>query len=41
VLYLLPYAAASYYDRYAMPLTGVKVLLVMWAVERLMGSWKR
>jgi hypothetical protein len=35
-LYLLPYAVVSYYDRYAFPLLGVKVLLVIWAVDRLL-----
>jgi hypothetical protein len=37
LLYLLPYIAVSYYDRYAMPLLGVKVLLVLSAVGRLLG----
>ena len=41
VLYLVPYVAASYYDRYAMPLIGVKVLLVVWAIERLAGRGAR
>ena len=31
LLYLLPYMGASYYEHYAMPLLGVKVLLVLWA----------
>jgi hypothetical protein len=35
VLYLLPYVAASYYERYGLPLIGVKVLLILWATERL------
>ncbi len=35
-LYLLPYVGASYYERYAMPLLGVKVLLVVWAADRLL-----
>jgi hypothetical protein len=35
LLYLLPYIGASYYERYAVPLLGVKVLLVLWAFERL------
>jgi len=35
-LYLLPYVVASYYERYGMPLLGVKVLLVLWAVDRLL-----
>jgi hypothetical protein len=36
-LYLLPYIAASYYERYGMPLLGVKVLLVLWAADRLLA----
>ena len=36
LLYLLPYIAVSYYDRYGMPLVGVKVLLVIWGVDRLL-----
>jgi hypothetical protein len=39
VLYLLPYIGASYYERYGVPLLGVKVLLVIWAVDRLLGFW--
>ncbi|HTU23035.1 MAG TPA: DUF1559 domain-containing protein [Gemmataceae bacterium] len=35
LLYLLPYAAISYYERYALPLLGAKVLLVIWAADRL------
>jgi hypothetical protein len=34
-LYLLPYIAASYYERYTVPLLPVKVLLVLWAADRL------
>jgi hypothetical protein len=33
---LLPYVAASYYERYTVPLLAVKVLLVIWAVDRLL-----
>jgi hypothetical protein len=40
VLYLLPYAAVSYYDRYGLPLIGVKVLLVIWGIDRLL-FWRR
>jgi hypothetical protein len=36
VLYLLPYVGVSYYERYAVPLLGVKVLLVLWAVDRVL-----
>jgi hypothetical protein len=38
LLYLLPYIGVSYYERYAMPLLGVKALLVIWAADRLL-SW--
>lgn len=38
-LYLLPYIAVSYYDRYAMPLLAVKVLLVVWGADRLL-TWR-
>jgi hypothetical protein len=37
LLYLLPYVGVSYYDRYALPLLGVKVLLVIWAADRLLS----
>src|SRR5262249_19396800 len=37
LLYLLPYIAISYYDRYSMPLLGAKVLLVVWAGDRLLS----
>ncbi len=36
-LYLLPYIGASYYERYGMPLLGVKVLLIVWAADRLLS----
>jgi hypothetical protein len=39
ILYLMPYVGASYYERYAIPLLGVKVLLVVWAVDRLL-PWR-
>jgi len=32
---LAPYVIVSYYDRYTYPLLGLKVLLVVWAIERL------
>lgn len=38
-LYLSPYVLVSYYDRYAGPLLGLKVLLVVWAVDRLLSIW--
>lgn len=37
LLYLLPYIGASYYERYGMPLLGVKVLLVICAIDRLLS----
>jgi predicted RNA-binding Zn-ribbon protein involved in translation (DUF1610 family) len=36
-LYLGPYIGVSYYERYAVPLLGVKVLLVIWAADRLLS----
>jgi hypothetical protein len=36
LLCLLPYVAISYYDRYSMPLVGVKALLVLWAIEEVL-----
>lgn len=36
-VYLLPYIGASYYERYGFPLMGVKVLLVIWAVDRVLA----
>jgi hypothetical protein len=36
LLYLLPYAGASYYERYGLPLLGIKVLLVFWAAGRVL-----
>jgi hypothetical protein len=35
---LLPYVAISYYERYAVPLLAVKVLLVLWAVDSLWNN---
>jgi len=35
ILYLLPYIGASYYERYGIPLVAIKVLLVIWAADRL------
>jgi hypothetical protein len=40
LLYLLPYIGVSYYERYAMPLLSVKVLLVLWATDRLLLLWR-
>jgi hypothetical protein len=38
VCYLLPYVVISYYDRYAVPLYGAKVLLILWAADRLLAK---
>jgi len=35
LVYLAPYVAVSYYDRYGFPLVGLKTLLVVWAGSRL------
>lgn len=35
---LAPYVVVSYYERYASPLLGVKALLILWAVDRLVGA---
>jgi hypothetical protein len=37
VLCLLPYILSSYYERYSIPLLSVKVLLVIWGLDRLVG----
>jgi hypothetical protein len=37
LLYLLPYIVASYYERYTVPLVAVKVLLLLWALDRLLS----
>jgi hypothetical protein len=36
LVYLFPYVVISYYERYATPLLGVKVLLVLWVGDRLL-----
>ena len=41
LLYLAPYIAASYYGRYAFPLLAAKVLLVAWAIDRLVSLARR
>ncbi len=41
VCYLLPYVVISYYERYAVPLLGVKALLVLWAADRLLARSDR
>jgi hypothetical protein len=37
VLYLLPYVLVSYYDRYGLPMLGVKTLLVVFGADRLVA----
>lgn len=37
VVYLMPYVVVSYYERYAAPLLGVKVLLVIRGVDRVIS----
>ncbi|HYV40121.1 MAG TPA: hypothetical protein VE988_30835 [Gemmataceae bacterium] len=37
LLYLMPYVAVSFYERYATPLVGVKCLLVLWAADQLLS----
>jgi hypothetical protein len=32
----MPYIGVTYYERYAVPLLAVKVLLVIWAADRLL-----
>lgn len=39
LLYLLPYAVVSYYERYAVPLVGVKTLLVTCGADRMLTFW--
>jgi hypothetical protein len=41
LLYLLPYVVVSYYERYAAPLLGVKVLLVAWGADRWLACFSR
>ena len=35
-LYLMPYIGVSYYGRYAIPQLAVKVILVIWAADRML-----
>ena len=37
LVYLSPYIAVSYYDRYAAPLLAVKVLLVLWVIDHVLA----
>ena len=39
-MYAIPYIGASYYERYAVPLIGVKVLLVLFGGARLLSLWR-
>lgn len=39
VLYLMPYVAVSYYERYGAPLLCIKMLLILWAGDRLLCLW--
>ncbi len=39
-LYLFPYVIIGYYVRYALPLLGIKVLLVVWATDWLVLQLK-
>jgi hypothetical protein len=41
VFFLLPYVGVSYMERYAVPLVGVKVLLVVWAADRLAAALRQ
>lgn len=36
-LYLMPYVGVTYYERYAIPLLAVKVILVVWAADRMLA----
>lgn len=40
-VYLTPYVLVSYYDRYAYPLMVVKIVLVVWAIDRLLALWPK
>jgi hypothetical protein len=44
-IYLLPYVVISYYERYAAPLLGIQVLLILWGLVRLISLvriwWRR
>jgi prepilin-type N-terminal cleavage/methylation domain-containing protein len=37
LFYLLPYIGASYYERYGIPLIGVKAVLVLWGLDRVLS----
>lgn len=36
-VYLAPYVVASYYERYELPLWGLKTLAVVWLLDLLLG----
>jgi hypothetical protein len=40
LLYLMPYVFVSYYERYAFPLIGLKVMLVLFAADRFCSLFK-
>ena len=39
--YSVPYIVLSYYERYALALLGVNVLLMLWAADRLFELLRR
>jgi hypothetical protein len=41
LVYHLPYIAMSYYERYTTPLLALKVLLVVWALDRMLPTAPR
>jgi hypothetical protein len=40
-LYFLPYVLISYYNRYALPMLGVKTLLIVFGTDRLLSVLRR
>jgi hypothetical protein len=36
-VFLLPYVLVAYYERYAAPLMGVKMLLVVYGIDTVLG----
>lgn len=39
VLYLTPYILVSYYMRYSIPLTQIKILFIFWAIDRVVARF--
>jgi hypothetical protein len=37
IFYLIPYIGISYYERYAFPLVVTKIVLILWAADRLLS----